>query len=145
MHTEEFPNIEQSTKLTINQKTAGRVCSGPLSQLEKLHDLCTLRQSFFVVLSEGKKYSNSFRIPTTNLPSAQKIEISYHLGFWFMFGGQSFSVVRCISLHCTTQILLLQRVSSGTETVHAGNCRRRISFHMLHTLFYEAVKQSDLR
>jgi len=39
----------------------------------------------------------------------------------------------CISLHCTTQILLLQHVSSGAERGHAGNCRSRITISTCST------------
>ena len=80
----------------------------------------------------NKKNSNSFRIhDKSSFSSKDLMKVSFR--FQFIFSGQSLPVGRCISLHCTTQILLLQHVSSGAERGHAGNCRSRITISTCST------------
>lgn len=95
---------------------------------------------------QKEKYSNSFRIPTTNLPSVQKIGRSYHLGVlvyvWWsgLFSGR----MHFTALHNTNPPTAASVLWDGDWP-----CRQLQeedhSLHMLHALFYEAVKQSDLQ
>lgn len=117
-------------KLTINQKTAGRLRPGPLSQLQKLHDLFQSEPSISVISSE-KAAIASESTPQVFPQFIGSDETSFEVLVYVWWS--EFSLRRCISLHCTTQILVLQHVSSRDERGHAGNCRWRITISTCST------------